>query len=326
MLRTEEYMSNPLLISIIIPVYKVEPYLRECIDSIVKQPFNDYEVILIDDGSTDGSPAICDDYARRFPQLLVIHQKNAGVSAARNAGLDIAKGEWIWFVDADDMIMNGQMLENLLEIKADLIMFGYQELLDNKIVGTATYDDCKDMTKDRFLESHVSYFVWNMLFRRDIIEKYHLRFTEGVRMGEDLEFQYKYLIHSQHPISLSTQLYIYRKREGSAVNNSKSRNHAVTDGLVILKNLLDYIQQYSAKEAVWIDLRLQGLMKSLLYSAYHAGDVLSHHKIQKDVRDTMDSYKKIGFHTFETLKMRLAYCNVYLYYMLNYIYLKIKQL
>lgn len=311
-------------ISIIIPVYNVSGYLSDSLNSIIDIGACEIELILVDDGSTDGSSELCDEFARQNSFCSVIHQKNAGVSAARNAGLDIAKGEWIWFVDADDMIMNAQMLENLLEIKADLIMFGYQELLDNKIVGTTTYDDCKDMTKDRFLESHVSYFVWNMLFRRDVIEKYHLRFTEGVRMGEDLEFQYKYLIHSQHPISLSTPLYIYRKREGSAVNNSKSRSHAVTDGLVILKNLLDYIQEYGVKEAVWIDLRLQGLMKSLLYSAYHAGDVLSHHKIQKDVRDTMDSYKKIGFHTFETLKMRLAYCNVYLYYAFNYIYLKMK--
>lgn len=311
-------------ISFIIPVFNVSSYLRFCLNSITELKQINFEVILVDDGSIDGSSELCDEFARNNSFCSVIHQKNAGVSAARNAGLDIAKGEWIWFVDADDMIMNGQMLENLLEIKADLIMFGYQELLDNKIVGTATYDDCKDMTKDRFLESHVSYFVWNMLFRRDVIEKYHLRFTEGVRMGEDLEFQYKYLIHSQHPISLSTPLYIYRKREGSAVNNIKSRNHAVTDGLVILKNLLDYIQQYGVKETVWIDLRLQGLMKLLLYSAYHAGDVLSHHKIQKDVRDIMDSYKKIGFHTFNTLKMQLAYCNVYLYYAFNYIYLKMK--
>lgn len=316
----------PLLISIIIPVYNVEEYLSECIDSMVKQPLNDYEVILVDDGSTDGSPAICDDYARRFSQIIVIHKDNGGVSSARNTALDVAKGEWIWFVDADDMIMNGHILETLLETKADLIMFGCQELLDNKIAGTMTYDDCKDMTKDRFLESHVSYFVWNMLFKRDVIEKYHLRFTEGVRMGEDLEFQYKYLIHSQHPISISTPLYIYRKRQGSAVNNSNSRNHAVTDSLIILKNLLDYIQDYSVKETAWINLRLQGLMKSLLYSAYHAGKELSHRKIQKDVRDAMQSYKKIGFHTFDTLKMRLAYCSVYLYYTLNFVYLKIKQL
>lgn len=313
-------------ISIIVPVYNVSGYLADCVNSIIENGVCGIELILVDDGSTDGSSELCDEFARKNSFCSVIHQKNAGVSAARNTGIDIAKGEWIWFVDADDMIMNGQMLDNLLEAKADLIMFGYQELKDNVILGTTTYDDCKDVTKDRFLESHVSYFVWNMLFKRDVIEKFHLRFTEGVRMGEDLEFQYKYLIHSQHPMSLSTPLYIYRKREGSAVNNSKSRNHAVTDSLTILKNLLGYILKYHVEEYVWFDSRLQGLMKSLLYSAYHAGNELSHHKLQKDVRDTMDSYKKIGFHTFYTFKMRLAYCNVYLYYAFNYIYLKMKGL
>lgn len=311
-------------ISIIVPVYNVSDYLVDCVNSIINNGFCGIELILVDDGSIDGSSELCDEFARKNSFSSVIHQKNAGVSAARNAGLDIAKGDWIWFVDADDMIVNGKMIQNILGTKADLIMFGYQELKDNVILGTTTYDDCKDMTKDMFLENHVSYFVWNMLFKRDIIEKYHLRFSEGVRMGEDLEFQYKYLIHSQHPMSLSTPLYIYRKREGSAVNNIKSRNHAVTDGLVILKNLLDYIQQYGVKETVWIDLRLQGLMKLLLYSAYHAGNELSHYKLQKDVRDAMHGYKKIGFHTFNTLKMQLAYCNVYLYYAFNYIYLKMK--
>lgn len=91
-------MSYPL-ISIIIPVYNVERYLRVCLDSIVNQRTNKYEVILIDDGSTDGSQKICDEYANRYTQVNVIHKKNEGVSSARNVGLDVAKGEWIWFVE-----------------------------------------------------------------------------------------------------------------------------------------------------------------------------------------------------------------------------------
>ncbi|MDR2409141.1 MAG: glycosyltransferase, partial [Bacteroidales bacterium] len=90
------------VLSIIVPVYKVEPYLRRCIDSILAQTFTDFECILIDDGSPDGCPAICDEYAEKDKRIMVIHQENEGVSAARNAGLDIAKGEWIGFVDSDD--------------------------------------------------------------------------------------------------------------------------------------------------------------------------------------------------------------------------------
>ena len=93
-----------IFISIIVPVYNVEKYLRECLDSISQLKTVTWEVILVDDGSTDTSGQICDEYAKQDSRFRVIHQKNAGVSAARNAGLDAAKGEWIWFVDSDDIV------------------------------------------------------------------------------------------------------------------------------------------------------------------------------------------------------------------------------
>ena len=96
-------MNNPQ-ISVIVPVYNAEKWLRRCVDSILAQTFTDFELLLIDDGSTDGSPAICDEYAQRDSRIKVFYQKNSGVSAARNSGLDHARGEWILFVDADDYL------------------------------------------------------------------------------------------------------------------------------------------------------------------------------------------------------------------------------
>ena len=96
-------MATPVL-SIIIPAYKVEPYLRECLDSIATSPLDCWEALLIDDGSPDGCPLICDEYAAQDRRFHVIHQQNAGVAAARNAGLDISQGEWVWFVDSDDVV------------------------------------------------------------------------------------------------------------------------------------------------------------------------------------------------------------------------------
>ena len=96
-------MNEPL-ISVIVPVYNVEKYLRTCVDSILVQSYSALEVILIDDGSTDGSPQICDQYAQQDPRIQVIHQKNAGLSAARNAGIDICRGEYLTFIDSDDFI------------------------------------------------------------------------------------------------------------------------------------------------------------------------------------------------------------------------------
>ena len=93
-----------MFLSIIIPVYKVEPYMRECLDSIAASELDCWEAILIDDGSPDRCPHICDEYAAKDKRFRVIHQENAGVAAARNVGIDIAKGEWIWFVDSDDVV------------------------------------------------------------------------------------------------------------------------------------------------------------------------------------------------------------------------------
>ena len=112
-------------ISIIVPVYNVEPYLHKCIDSILAQTFTDFECILIDDGSPDNCPAICDEYATKDNRIILLHQKNAGVSAARNAGLNIAKGEWIGFVDSDDWIEKNalELLYNKQrETSADIII------------------------------------------------------------------------------------------------------------------------------------------------------------------------------------------------------------
>ena len=114
-------------LSIIIPVYKVESYLRECLDSISVSELNCWEAILIDDGSPDDCPQICDEYVAKDKRFRVIHQQNAGVAAARNAGLDVAQGKWVWFVDSDDVVDMthvGDIIEWLKEHKdVDLVMF-----------------------------------------------------------------------------------------------------------------------------------------------------------------------------------------------------------
>ena len=113
-------------ISVIIPVYKAENYLCHCIDSILGQSFVDFELILVDDGSPDGSGAICDEYAKKDDRIRVIHQKNRGVSSARNAGLDAARGNWVTFIDSDDYVKK-EFLEHLYECEYDLIIGGYEQ-------------------------------------------------------------------------------------------------------------------------------------------------------------------------------------------------------
>ena len=122
------------MISVIVPVYKVEKYLRQCIESIQRQTYSDLEIILVDDGSPDGCPAICDEYARNDKRIKVLHQENGGLSVARNVGLDIAKGEYIAFVDSDDYIKENmyEMLYNKIVMEdADLIICSYDKVDEN---------------------------------------------------------------------------------------------------------------------------------------------------------------------------------------------------
>ena len=131
-----------MFLSIIIPVYKVEPYLRECLDSVAASPLDCWEAILVDDGSFDGCPQICDEYAARDSRFHVIHQENSGVAAARNAGIDVARGEWIWFVDSDDAVDMrpvARMVEWLKgHSEADLAMFDLKTFKDGEPISVCT--------------------------------------------------------------------------------------------------------------------------------------------------------------------------------------------
>lgn len=189
------------MVSIIVPVYNSEHSLSDCVFSLLNQSEYEMEVILVDDGSTDASPAICDSFADS--RVRVLHKKNGGISSARNAGLDMARGEWVTFCDNDDkvslkwierMLIVAEKDENVLPMCAytrDSEKHGAEKVLSierNRIYETSEY-----LT---FYEQGIAGFVWNTLFRRDIIEEHHIRFSERKSMGdinEDLIFQMMYL-------------------------------------------------------------------------------------------------------------------------------------
>ena len=123
-----------MLFSIIIPVYNVEKYLRECVDNLLEQDFHDFEVILVDDGATDSSGAICDEYAENSEKVKVIHQKNAGQAVARNAGTEIAQGEYVIYIDSDDYICSKYFLQRIYDKAqggADVICYKYKKYFEN---------------------------------------------------------------------------------------------------------------------------------------------------------------------------------------------------
>lgn len=321
-------MNTPF-ISFIVPVYKVEKYLPECVDSIINQSSDDWELILIDDGSPDRCPQICDEYTANDSRIKVIHQQNNGVATARNAGLDVAKGEWIWFVDSDDWIeadavhkLKMQLNEIANSVMIDQIMFGHVRHEDHSCI---IRNGIKDISgnKIEFLNSYHSFFNPCMLFRNDKIQEHKLRFTEGIRLAEDLEFQYKYEMLCQHPIAISDALYHYRIHKGSVTHKESYRRHAVEDITKVLGNLLDFIHVHKFKSEDWLGKRLEMLMKNMLYSASQVKglDVCT---FQDDVRSVIDGYREIGFMCFDGRKIRLAYYSVRLYFITNKIYLKLK--
>lgn len=317
-------------ISFIVPVYNVEVYLRQCVDSIVNQTCEDWELILINDGSCDSSPQICDGYVQLDNRIRVIHQQNQGVAVARNAGLDMATGEWIWFIDSDDWIesnavkiLKGNLLQQIEgEEIPDLIMFGHVRHKGNQTMSNMGIDE-QNVEKDEFLSSQVSFINPCMAFKNDVIQKRGLRFTKGIRLAEDLEFQYKYEMLCLHPISIAESLYHYRIREGSATHNNEYRLYAIDDLCLVLKNLYEFIIEHKIEPETWLNKRLEMLMKNLLYSASLVKG-LNRVEFQKRIREIVKLYQGGELTCFDGKKIQLAYWSVSVYFITNKIYLKMK--
>lgn len=211
-------------VSVIVPVYKNEQYLHMCINSILTQTFADFELILIDDGSPDNCPHICDEYAQADPRVIVIHKANQGVSAARNDGIVASCGTYITFVDSDDYVA-----ENYL---AALIEGAKNNVDFVCATKTVIYKDCQisdngyffkqDLTKkiEPVIYDKVSRYTspWMKLFKREIIIEHNIWFNPTLHYGEDTAFVYEYLKHCTHITQIPDCVYFYRVYDGSAAH------------------------------------------------------------------------------------------------------------
>lgn len=202
-------------ISIIVPVYKVEKYIHKCIDSILNQTFKDFEVILVDDGSPDNCGKICDDYAKKDNRVVVIHKENGGQATARNAALDIARGEYIGFVDSDDYIQN-DMFENLYNActidEADISIIGTKEVNES---GKVIHEYIPNNIT--FSEILKRAHPWNKLFNKKLFVDSDLSFYEG-KYYEDLELVPKLFVKAKKVCTVKSIGYIYLQRDGSTTS------------------------------------------------------------------------------------------------------------
>lgn len=210
------------MISIIIPVYNVEEYLSRCIDSVLNQTHKNLEIILVDDGSADNCGKICDEYAQKDSRIKVIHKENGGVSSARNAGLDIAQGDYVAFVDADDYVekeMCEYLLKEMESGEFDIIQYNYCDVLEDGTLVSAniknrTYDNYNDILYDAFTRN--IHFGITKFYRRDVVK--NIRYRTDLSRAEDMLF---FLECAKKTARLKTTdkiLYYYFQRETSVTH------------------------------------------------------------------------------------------------------------
>lgn len=227
-------MSSRPRISIIVPVYNTEKYLHQCIDSILNQSFMDFELLLIDDGSKDASGAICDEYTTKDNRVRVWHQENQGVSVARNVGLEHAQGEWIYFPDSDDIIMENAFdsMVSMVTEGVDYVICGYEVYDENDNCTYAiTERKQREITRDEalmemFAPTDYRYqgYLWNKLFRASIIRENNLRFVKGIKFNEDRLYDVEYLCCITGNVAYSTTpIYKYVERSNSAMASLTQR-------------------------------------------------------------------------------------------------------
>ena len=250
--RAPEGKKAPLL-SIIVPVYKVENYLPKCIDSILAQTFTDFELILVEDGSPDNCPALCDAAAAKDARIRVIHQKNGGLSVARNAGLDAARGAWIGFVDSDDYIapeMYEALYHAVQSTGADLALCDYAEVDEAGASCPQMHVSLSgvELTGQELLKKASGLMVqlaWNKLYRRAIFAQ--LRYPEG-KLNEDLFLIPEVCLQIQKAVVVPKVLYYYVQRSGSIMGKNKTLRHY--DAAEAAQRYWDYLVENAAYDAL----------------------------------------------------------------------------
>ena len=226
-------MDKPQLISVIIPVYNVHDYLEKCIDSVVAQSYWDIEILLINDGSTDGSEAICGEYAKQDSRIKVIHQAHQGPSAARNRGMEKAKGCWLFFVDGDDWIepdMISFLYEKTKATDADVVACGFYkddepQKYEKDYYSLSSDEGLSQLCLNNRKENPLYYnYVWNKLYSANLLR--NIRFPEGL-LCEDMFFTGDVIAQMKRMIIYATPKYHYITRKGSTTFKAKLRYSAV---------------------------------------------------------------------------------------------------
>lgn len=226
-------------ISVIIPVYNVEKYLRECVDSVLGQTYKNIEVILVDDGATDSCPQICDDYANQDNRIKVVHKENGGLSDARNFGIDASTGDYIIFIDSDDYWDSDTAVEHIVDIidkeHKDIVLFFFKYFYEDeqggriveynknfkniKINGKSKAEQMSDIIKNHVYLSA----SWTKAIKRDLFIKNDLYFVKDI-LSEDIDWSARLMLYAESFSLLNESFYIYRQRSTSITHTKTKKN------------------------------------------------------------------------------------------------------
>lgn len=272
--------------SIIVPIYRVEKYLNKCVDSVLCQTFDDFELILVDDGSPDKCGQISDNYESADSRIKAVHKNNGGLSSARNAGLDIATGKYIIFLDSDDYWDDNTALEhihkNLAETDADLLVFPAKRFYEDG--NRFTYILNIEVDRNRIIDTNVNRAIeymlenniyraaaWNKVIRKSVIDEHQMRFKEGY-LSEDMDWCGDLLIYCNRFDFYENPFYIYRQQRSGSITSKKSEK-LVTDKIKLCAKGYKQVEEYPDKK------------KGKLLGSYYAYEYAVTLGVSADVKD-----------------------------------------
>ena len=235
------------MLTVIIPVYNVAAFLPRCLDSLVGQTYRHLEIICVNDGSTDGSAAVLDEYAAKEARIKVIHQENAGVSFARNRGLDVATGEYVAYVDADDWLESEAYEKAMAVFSADVDMVCFGGVVDGDVsdeVKAEIQEYCRLKYSGKQIASAgipaTDVYVWNKVFRKSLLERWSICFPVGIACGEDAAFYFCYATVAGMAYYLPDFFYHYVQQPGSAMAQFRKKSARGLDHLRVVEKVYDF--------------------------------------------------------------------------------------
>lgn len=300
-------------ISVIIPIYNVEKYLKRCINSVLRQEKISLEVILVDDGSTDSSGKICDDYASQYSNVKCLHITNSGPSTAKNVGYDLALGNYVAFIDSDDEIkqdMFSVMLKSGYQHNADIVCCNYIQVDEEGHISHTEHSGQEyilnqdEALKAILIKDKIYSQCWTKIYKREMLESNHIRNTEGLKTEEDFIYNIQAFAYSQTVCVVDKPLYIYTHRNKS-LSKDYYRNHIsqYIDNRILRLELVDtiiherfpHLQDYSIYHCIFYYNELLGrvCMFHYLYHDQRIHKVISYIRNHSDV--LMLHHKKLGF-------------------------------